>query len=126
MFTQERDPRQTFTYSKSTIETLNSKDIRATFCIYCQLWTYFIPFASVSAVEFEQVNVFWVSPYQFLNAEITCCYIYWQMFKYPSEIAAHKKISLKVTAFSRREQLFSGCSVSLFHKSSCGHPFLNE
>ena len=36
-----------------------------------------------------------------------------------------KKFSLKVIAFSCREQVFSGYSVSLFHKSSCGHPFLN-
>ena len=45
--------------------------------------------------------------------------MYWKMFKYPSERAAHKKrlrsktvipkkISLMVTAFSRREQFFSG------------------
>ena len=27
--------------------------------------------------------------------------------------------------FNRREQFFSEYSVSLFHKSSCGHPFLN-
>ena len=26
----------------------------------------------VSAVEFEQVNVWWVPIYQFMNAEITC------------------------------------------------------
>ena len=62
--------------------------------------------------------------------------MYWKMFKYPSEITAHKKrlrskvaipkkISLMVTAFSRREQFFSGKNVSLFHKSSCGHQFLD-
>ena len=27
--------------------------------------------------------------------------------------------------FSRRTQFFTDCSVSLFHESSCGHPFLN-
>ena len=52
-----------------------------------------------------------------MNAEITCCYMYWKMYKYPSEITTHKKrlrskvvipkkISLMVTAFSRREQFF--------------------
>ena len=73
-----------------------------------------------------------------MNAEITYCYNYWQMYKNPCEIAARKKrlrskvvvpkkkFSLRVTAFSRREQFFSGYSVSLFHKSSCGHPSLNE
>ena len=92
IFTQERVPRQTFTYSKSTIETLNSKDTRTTFyCIYCKLWAYFIPFSSVFAVDFEQVNVCWVPPYQFINAEITYCCNYWQMYTSLSEIAAHKK-----------------------------------
>ena len=72
-----------------------------------------------------------------MNAEITYCYNYCQMYKHPSKIAAHKerlrskavvpkkKISSKVTAFSRREQFFSGYNVSLFHRSNCGHPFLN-
>ena len=138
IFTQERAPRQTFTYSKSTIETLNSKDIRTNFyCIYCYLWTNFIPFSNVSAVEFEQVNVCWFLPYRFMNGEITYCYNYWQMYKNPSEIAAHKKRlrskvavlkknSLKVTAFIGRTQIFfSSYSVFLFHKSSCGHPLLD-
>ena len=72
-----------------------------------------MPFSSVSAVEFEHVNVCWVPSYQFMNAEIIYCYKYWQMYKNPSEIAAHKKrlrskvvvpkiFSLKITAFSRR------------------------
>ena len=72
-----------------------------------------------------------------MNAEITYCYNYWQMYKNPSEIAAHKKRlrskvavlkknSLKVTAFIGRTQIFfSSYSVFLFHKSSCGHPFLD-
>ena len=62
-----------------------------------------------------------------MNAEITCCYNYWQMYKNPSEIAAHqkrlrsklvvtKKISLKVTAFRRREQLFLGTVFLYFTK----------
>ena len=50
-----------------------------------------MPFSSVSAVEFEQVNVCWVPPYQFMNTEIAYCYNYWQMYKNSSEIAAHKK-----------------------------------
>ena len=52
---------------------------------------YFIPFFSVSAIGFKQVNVCWVPPYQFMNAEITYWYNYWQMYKNPSEIAADKK-----------------------------------
>ena len=50
-----------------------------------------MPFSSVSAVEFEQVNVCWVSLYQFMNAETTYCYNYWQMYKNLSEMAACKK-----------------------------------
>ena len=81
-----------FVYSKSTIETLNSKYTRTTFyCIYCKLWAYFIPFSTVLPVDFEQVNVCWVSPYQFINAEITYCRNYWQMYKNLSEIEVHKK-----------------------------------
>ena len=30
----------------------------------------FTPFSSVSTVGFEQVNVCWVSPYQFINVEL--------------------------------------------------------
>ena len=45
-----------------------------------------MPFSSVSAVEFEQVNVCWVPPYQFINAEITYCCTYLQMYKNLSEI----------------------------------------
>ena len=43
---------------------LKSEDKRMTWwtlfqCIYCQLWTYFTPFSSVSMVDIEQVNVWW-------------------------------------------------------------------
>ena len=39
---------------------VNSKDTRTTsltwlWCFYCQLWTYFTHFSSVSVVNFEQV-----------------------------------------------------------------------
>ena len=96
-----------------------------------------MPFSNVLAVDFEHVKVCWVPPYQFINAEITYCRNYWQMYKNLSEIEVHKKrvwskvvppkkcFSLQVTAFSRREQFSSGYSVSLFHKSSCGYSFLN-
>ena len=30
-------------------------------CFYCQLWTYFTPFSSTFIVDFEQVNVSWVT-----------------------------------------------------------------
>ena len=46
---------------------------------------------SVSAVAFEQVNVWWLPPYQLINTETTYCCNYWQMYKNHSEIAAHKK-----------------------------------
>ena len=70
----------TFTSSKSTIKepekrceissklTMNTKTTSLTsfWCLYCQLpvsllSTYFIPFSSVFIVDFEQVNVCWVS-----------------------------------------------------------------
>ena len=92
IFTKERSPRQKFTYSKSTRETLNSKVTRTTFyCMHWKLWVYFLPFSSVSAVDFEHVNVCLVPPYQFINAEITYCRNYWQMYKNLSEIEVHKK-----------------------------------
>ena len=50
-----------------------------------------MPFLSVSAVDFEQVNVCWVPPYQFINAEITYCRNYWHMYENLSEIEVHKK-----------------------------------
>ena len=50
---------------------VNYKDTRRTFyCISSKLWTYSIPFSSVSTDLFEQVYVVWVPPYQFINAEI--------------------------------------------------------
>ena len=94
-------------------------------------------FSSVLAVDFEQVNVCWVTPYQFINAEITYCRNYWKMHKNLGEIEVHKKrvwsnvvaskkcFSLQVTASSRREQFSLGYSVSLFHKSSCVYSFLS-
>ena len=94
-------------------------------------------FSSVLAVDFEQVNVCWVPPYQFINAQITCWRNYWPMYKNLSEIEVHKKrvwsrvvapkkcFSLQVIAYSCREQFPSGYSVTLFHKSSCGYSFLN-
>ena len=58
-----------------------------------------MPFSSVLAVDFEQVNVFWVPPYQFISAEITYCRNYWQMYKNLSEIEVHKKrVRYKVVA----------------------------
>ena len=71
---------------------VNNKDTRMSFnCIYCQLWTRSTSFPSVSAVDFEQLNICWVPHYQFINAEITHCCNYRQMYKNLSEIAAHKK-----------------------------------
>ena len=44
---------------------VNKKDSRATllmslWCLYCYLWTYFIPLSNASIVEFEQVIICWV------------------------------------------------------------------
>ena len=49
----------------STINMFNNKDTRmmplASFwCLYCELWTYFLLCFSVSIVNFELVNVCWV------------------------------------------------------------------
>ena len=45
---------------------VSNKDNRTTpmasfWCLYCQLWTYFTPCSSVSIVNFEHVNIEWVS-----------------------------------------------------------------
>ena len=121
------------------METRNSKDTRTTFyCIYCKLRAYFISFSSVFAVDFEQENVSWVTFYQVINPEITYSRNYQQMYKKITEIEVLKKsvwskvvsprkyFSLQVTVYSRSEKIFSGFSVSLFHKSSCGRSFLNR
>ena len=44
---------------------VNNKDTRTTsvtsfWCLYCQFWTYFTPFFSVSTVDVQQVIVCWV------------------------------------------------------------------
>ena len=111
IFTHEAGSRQGFTYSKSVIETLNSKDTRTTiYCIYCKPFTYFLPFSKVSALDFEQVNVRWVPPYQFKNAEITYCCNYWQMYKNLSEMAAQKRrVWSKVVVAKKRFFLVGYC-----------------
>ena len=43
------------TCSKLTIKT----PLASFWYLYCQLWTYFTPYCSVSVVNFEQVNVGW-------------------------------------------------------------------
>ena len=49
------------------------------------------PFCSVSTIGFEQVNVCWVPPYEFINVEIAYCCNCQQIYKNLSEMAAHKK-----------------------------------
>ena len=95
----------TFTCSKSTMETLekvwhmfrvNNKNIRTTsltsfWCVYCRLWTYFIPFCTYftpSIVDLEQVNVSrGYSP--------KYCYIKTQTYNY-LEQSTHRAFTFKV------------------------------
>ena len=51
----------------------------------------FTPFSSVFTVGFEQLNVCWVPPYQFINVGMTYCCKYLQMYKNLSEMVVHKK-----------------------------------
>ena len=52
----------TFTCSKSTTETLEKGHWRRSDVFFVNLlWTYSIPFPSVSIVDFEYVNVCWVA-----------------------------------------------------------------
>ena len=98
-----------------------------------------VPFSSVSAVDFEQVNICWALSYQFVNDEITYCCNYWQMHQNPSETQAdNKRLLSKVVVpkktnfpvgfcvWSQGTGFFSEYSVSLFRESSCSHPFLNR
>ena len=48
--------------SKLTIKTLTSF-----WCFYCLLWIYFIPFSTVSIVDFKQVNAGWVVAFSINN-----------------------------------------------------------
>ena len=43
--------------SKLTIKT----PMTSFWCYYCWLWTYIIPFSIVSIVDFERVNISWVT-----------------------------------------------------------------
>ena len=52
---------------------VNHKNTRTTsltsfWCFYCKLWTYFIPFSSVSIVNFEQINVSWAGKGKFKSS----------------------------------------------------------
>ena len=55
--------------------TIKSVQRRSTVFIvnFEQISYLFTPFFSVSSVNFEEVNVCWVPPDQFINAEITYC-----------------------------------------------------
>ena len=53
---------------------------------------FFTPFFVVSAVDFEQTNVCWIPPYELINAEITNCCNYLQMYQNLSETEAHKRM----------------------------------
>ena len=44
-------------YNKNTRTT----SLTSFWCFYYELWTYFTPFSSVPIVNFEQVNVSWVT-----------------------------------------------------------------
>ena len=109
--------------NQSSNRNTNSEYIRTTFCcIYFQQWACFIPFSRDSAVEFEQVNVLWVPPYQFMNAEIAYCYNYWQMYKNPNEIAAYKK-RLRFKEFAPKKIFFRSYCVqsqgTVFFRVQC-------
>ena len=73
---------------------VNNKETKTSFyCIYCEISTCLTSFSTFSAVKFEQVNVWCVRLYKFIDAEITYCWNYRQMCKGFSEIVAHKKSS---------------------------------
>ena len=64
----------TFTYWKSTTETMLTIMSWTSFCcFYCKLWTYFILFCIVSAFDFEQVDVTWVYP--------VSCALLWEIWR---------------------------------------------
>ena len=60
-------PKQTFTSSKSTIKTLKffinndttTMSLTSLWCLYCEVWTDFTPYSSISIVGLEHINVFW-------------------------------------------------------------------
>ena len=92
IFTQERAPRQAFTYLKSTIGTLKKWKIfkvnyktpeRLSTVLNLDIIHYFL---QCPAVEFEEANACCVPPYQLINAEITYCRNYSQMYENLSEI----------------------------------------
>ena len=90
MFTQKRAPRQTFNYSKSTIETLkNNCKISSKLTIKTPGWPSSLFIANFKCISLLfLVFCCWlgVPPYKFINAEITYCCNYWQMYKNLSKI----------------------------------------
>ena len=57
--------------SKLTIKTPQRRS--TVFIVNFEHISYLHLFSSVSTVGFEQVNVCWVPPYQFINVDITYC-----------------------------------------------------
>ena len=45
---------------------------------FCQLWIYFTAFSNASIVEFEQVNVNWVTP-RFQRSDWFVVYAFWNL-----------------------------------------------
>ena len=92
--------------------TIKTPERRAT--IFIVNFEYvFKPFSSVSTVDFEQVNFYWVPPYQFINAEIA------HRCKNLSEIAVPKKGLLSEVVVSKN--IFS-----LFTGPNCSDQFFQE
>ena len=68
---------------------------------------FFTPFFIVSAVDFEQTNVCWIPPYELINAEITNCCNYLQVYQNLSETEAHKRMWSKVDSSCSKKGFFS-------------------
>ena len=94
IFTQERASWQTFTYLKSTVETLKESENYSKLILKTPTWL-----STLLIVNFGHKSLFflvsccwhWTSKYLlgptlFINAEITYCCNYWQMYQNLSEI----------------------------------------
>ena len=119
---------------------LKTPQRRSTIFIVIFVYLHFFLLFLLLTLNKTQLNVCWVSPYQLINAGITNCCNYLQMYKNlsaivrelirdcdPKQSSCSKKnfFSLQRTIFNNREPFFSEHSLSLLYESGCGQPFLN-
>ena len=83
-------------------------------CFFCELWTYFTPFPSVSSVDLNQVNVSWVSTPDavlLFNADYFLYSSFWYINAFKSTLLKNKIASDKILLNNDIKIVFACCNL---------------